>query len=160
MFTEILEYIGGYILKKTAKKYVEAERTIKLLHMDQPEGDFAKKMARLPNRLYYPVPKLQEFFNSVYMLHSRETSKQMKEIDFKSLILDVASDWRFQVFVDYLKSESDDSEDIILGVCHYMTTLLVKILSHNYAKYRLQQIQQKSTKYSKGLRGDLKAHTC
>ena len=42
MFTEILEYIGGYILK-TAKKYAEAEHTIKLLRMDQPEGEFAKK---------------------------------------------------------------------------------------------------------------------
>ena len=159
MFTEILEYIGGYILKKTAQKYAEAERTIKVLRMDQPEGEFAKKMAKIPNRLYHPVPKLQEYFTSVYMQHNRETSKQAKEIDFKKLILDVATNWNFQNFVDFVESESDDSDDIILEVCHYMMTLLIKILSHNYAKYRLQQIQKKSTKYSKGLRGDLKTHT-
>ena len=160
MFTEILEYIGGYILKKTAQKYAEAEHTIKVLRMDQPEGEFAKKMAKIPNQLYHPVPKLQEYFTSVYMHHNRETSKQEKEIDFKKLILDVATNWRFQNFVDFVESESDDCDDIILEVCHYMMTLLVKILSHNYAKYRLQQIQKKSIKYSKGLRGDLKTHTC
>ena len=119
-----------------------------------------KKMAKIPNQLYHPVPKLQEYFTSVYMHHNRETSKQEKEIEFKKLILDVATNWRFQNFVDFVESESDDCDDIILEVCHYMMTLLVKILSHNYAKYRLQQIQKKSIKYSKGLRGDLKTHTC
>ena len=43
MFTEILDNIDGYILKKTAQKYAEAEHTIKVLRMDQPEGEFAKK---------------------------------------------------------------------------------------------------------------------
>ena len=95
MFTEILEYIGGYILKKTAQKYAEAEHTIKVICRDQPEGEIAKKMAKIPNRLYHPVPKLQEYFTSVYMQHNRETSKQAKEINFKKLILDVATNWRF-----------------------------------------------------------------
>ena len=91
-------------------------------------------MAKIPNRLYHPVPKLQEYFTSVYMQHNHETSKQAQEIDFKKLILSVATNWRFQNFVDFVESESDDSDDIILEVCHYMMTLLLKILSHNYAK--------------------------
>ena len=50
------------------------------------------------------------------MQHNHETSKQAQEIDFKKLILDVATNWRFQNFVDFVESESDDSDDIILEV--------------------------------------------
>ena len=160
MFTEILEYIGGYILKKTAQKYAEAEHTIKVLRMDQPEGEFAKK--RQKYQIDFTI-KYQNFRNILPAFTCStivKPAKQAKEIDFKKLILDVATNWRFQNFVDFVESESDDSDDIILDVCHYMMTLLLKILSHNYAKYRLQQIQKKSTHNSKGLRGDLKTHTC
>ena len=64
MFTEILEYVSGYkYSKEDGKKYFEAEHTIKLLRMDQPESEFAKKKKKWQEYQINFTTQYQKFRN-------------------------------------------------------------------------------------------------
>lgn len=152
---DILEYLAGYAIRKAASKYPQPS-VINALCADHPRGSFIPLMERKAGKLLYPAENFMLFAQHIYLKFSVEASKNPNKISFNMVTQDVIYGTFFNSFVGTIATIAEADDDTVKMVMTYIADLLVRMLSYTFAKKLLSRLQAGSSKFSAGLRGDLK----
>ena len=155
---DTLEYLGGYTLKKAIAKFPETD-FLKLLCRSAPRGSLIPLMKKRAGSLHCPSWEYLMFIRHVYLKFCYESSHSPSNIDFNKAVQQVLNGRYFRAFVDRVENLCDDvtEDNKIDVVITYVVNLLVRVLSHGFAKKLFSRMQKKhATVLSAGLRGDLK----
>lgn len=154
---EILEYVGGYLMRKAFAKY--GKTVPDLLNgfcQDAPQGEFSMSMQKPGCLLLYPSTKMLGLLLRVYYLHNREIANKVKDINFFNIYKQLNSDPFYNRFVETQSTKFNTCQTKTEDVVRYIMLLFIKVLGHNFAKHLLQKYTKQSAKLTRGLRGDLK----
>ncbi|XP_078482418.1 uncharacterized protein LOC113475742 isoform X1 [Ciona intestinalis] len=88
---DTLEYIGGYIIRKTTLKFPDMPEIIECLSQQSPHGSLIKSMEKYSGCLKYPSDEFLLFLQHVYLKITKQTKKMPTQINFNNVSDEVLS---------------------------------------------------------------------
>lgn len=152
--SDIVEYIGGYLLAK----FPECEISKLLTTEKTREGSFIKAMQKSENALNCPTAE----FHGVLLLrvfyhHNREAgSKPLTNVDFGQVLVRVDSDPYYTRLIHTLSSQCSLNTRQVKEFMDDMLCHFIETIGPYFAKFTKQRIMPGSSRFTKGLRKDLK----
>lgn len=155
--SETLEYIAGYTLKKASARFPVT--IVRQLCSDKPHahGSLISVMERKAGSLLYPTEEYVYFVRHVYLKFCREANREPTKIQFNNATKKILHGQYFESFVHklYDMCVEEASELDIRQLATYVTTLMVRMLSHSFAKKLFQKLHQRVTNGAVPLRSQL-----
>ena len=153
---DTIEYLGGYLIKKAAKKFNYPYVT-SLFTQDRPSGEFIVIMEKFSGALNYPSTDFLNLLQIAYLSCSKESFKNPRTIDFNLVTCTVYNHSFFNIFMSTLCARlQEQHNEEVHSVLVYIIDLFVRVLSYTFAQRLFQKLFFQSNKQCKGLRGELK----
>ena len=144
----------GYALRKAKRKFPSNGNDIAKLCREEATFEFGQNVERIKDRLHFPVRDLYDVFRQIYCIYLSETKNAPKDINFNIFLKRIKASHFYENFEDKLKHDYN-MENFADDVLNYTTELFVKVLSHRFAKFVLNQLQKKTSKCTGSLRASL-----
>ena len=151
---DVIEYIGGFTLKKASKKFENDYSVINSFCTTNPSGSMIPLLEQRIGSLRNPSTEYHHLLLYTYNLVKQQCS-DISSVDFKKITCKILHDVTFSHFVDRIVDRSEVENNVVLKLTTYLVTLFIRLLSYAFSKKLFERLSKTCNRQTHSLRKEL-----